>query len=93
MAPTVTNLLRAAVVAVSWSSNRLDVFRIGAVNNDLQHTWWDGSAWGGWESLGGTVTSLPSVTAWAPNRLDVLLTGTDSGAWHKWYVQSLCPSS
>jgi hypothetical protein len=39
---------------VSWAANRLDVFCKGQ-DNALYHKWWDGSAWGGWESLGGVL--------------------------------------
>jgi hypothetical protein len=54
-----------------------------------------GSAWGGWESLGGILTTLPSVTAWGPNRLDLVGTGTDFAAYHRWWDGSACefPSS
>ncbi len=36
---------------------------------------------GRWESLGGVLTSKPSVVSWGPNRLDVFALGTDSAAW------------
>lgn len=39
--------------------------------------------WGGFESLGGVLTSVPTVAAWGPNRLDVFALGTDAAAWHK----------
>jgi peptidoglycan hydrolase-like protein with peptidoglycan-binding domain len=41
--------------------------------------------WSGWESLGGVLTSSPSVSSWASGRLDVFVCGTDSALWHKWY--------
>jgi hypothetical protein len=41
--------------------------------------------WSGWESLGGVLTSSPSVASWAPNRLDVFVRGTDNALWHKWW--------
>ena len=41
--------------------------------------------WLGWESLGGTLTSGPGVSSWAPGRLDVFVRGTDSALWHKWF--------
>lgn len=113
MAPVLAaapRLLTAAIAAVAWSSNRLDIFKLGAAR-DLQHLWLGGmssplflsnsppchffhspeltaltgSSWGGWESLGGVLTTLPSVTAWAPNRLDLVGTGTDAAAYHKWW--------
>ena len=38
-----------------------------------------------WESLGGALTSGPSVSSWAPGRLDVFARGTDNSLSHKWY--------
>jgi Repeat of unknown function (DUF346) len=41
--------------------------------------------WSGWECLGGVLTSAPAVASWGANRLDVFVSGTDNGIWHKWY--------
>jgi len=41
--------------------------------------------WLGWESLGGIVTSSPTVCSWSSGRLDVFARGTDSALWHRWY--------
>jgi hypothetical protein len=41
--------------------------------------------WLGWENLGGALTSAPSVSSWAPGRLDTFVRGTDSALWHKWF--------
>ena len=41
--------------------------------------------WGGWESLGGVLTSPPHVVSWGPNRLDVFVVGTDHALWHRWW--------
>ena len=45
----------------------------------------DPASWGGWESLGGLLESPPRVVAWAPNRLDIFVVGTDSALWHRWW--------
>jgi hypothetical protein len=67
--------------AVSWGSNRIDVFTRGA-DNTLQHKWWNGS-WSGWQSLGGgVITGSPGVTSTASNRLDVFAVGTSNVAYH-----------
>lgn len=81
----VNKLKAVAIAAVSWSTNRLDVFRVGSTSGgtDLTYTSWGGSSWSGWESLGGSLTSLPTVTAWSANRLDVFVTGTDYAAYHR----------
>jgi hypothetical protein len=47
--------------------------------------WWDGSNWGGWESLGGSVFSPVSAVSWAANRLDLFVTGGDSAIYRKRY--------
>jgi hypothetical protein len=51
--------------AVSWGSNRIDVFAVG-VDGALWHKWWDGQRWGGFESLGGRVEGTPSAISWGP---------------------------
>ena len=40
---------------------------------------------GGWESLGGVITSTPNAVSWGPNRLDIFARGTDSALWHRWW--------
>jgi len=40
---------------------------------------------GQWESLGGVLTSIPTVVSWGANRLDAFGIGTDSAAWHRWW--------
>ena len=44
-----------------------------------------GSRRGGWESLGGIITSAPDAASWAANRLDVFARGTDNALWHRWW--------
>jgi C1A family cysteine protease len=41
--------------------------------------------WRGWESLGGILTSKPSATSWASDRIDVVVRGADSAVWHRWW--------
>jgi hypothetical protein len=73
---------------VAWGANRLDTFVLGT-DRALYHKWWNGSAWGpsvtGYETMGGTCTSVPQVVAWGPNRLDVFVTGVNSALYHKWW--------
>ena len=52
---------------------------------EAAHKWWDGSSWGGWESLGGSLFSPVSPVAWAADRLDLFAIGGDSAMWHLWY--------
>ena len=37
---------------------------------------------GGWEGLGGVLTSGPDASSWAAGRLDVFARGQDNGLWH-----------
>ena len=62
-------------------STYLALERYGA----LWHRWWDGSSWGGWESLGGILESPPKAVSWSVNRLDIFAVGTDSALWHRWW--------
>lgn len=41
--------------------------------------------WHGFEGLGGILTSRPNAVSWAANRIDVVVRGTDSAVWHKWW--------
>jgi hypothetical protein len=69
--------------AVSWSSNRADVFIRGA-DFQLWHKYWDVSAGsGGWEALGGYLTSSPGVASCQPGHLDVFVRGSDNAIWRK----------
>ena len=60
------------------------MFALGT-DHALWHLSWDGSSWGGWESLGGTLASPPKAVSWGPNRLDVFALGTDYALWHLWW--------
>ena len=41
--------------------------------------------WSGWESLGGSLGSAPSVASWGSGRLDIFARGNDGSLIHKWY--------
>jgi hypothetical protein len=53
------------------------------------HKWWDGSHWGpsptDWESLWGETLSPVTAVSWGPNRLDLIVRGTDDVTYHKWW--------
>jgi hypothetical protein len=46
-----------------------------------RHRWWDGSNWGGWESLGGVLHTIPAAVSWGKNRIDLFSEGSDSALW------------
>jgi len=73
-----------SVSATAWAANRLDVFVKGG-GDAMYHKWWNGSAWGGFENLGGIISSTPNAVSWGPNRLDIFAKGTDNAMWHKWW--------
>ena len=76
--------LTSAPAAVSWGPNRIDTFARGG-NGHMWHKWWDGSAWSGWEDLGGDLTSHVAVASWQVNRLDCFVRGPGDHMWHKWW--------
>jgi hypothetical protein len=41
--------------------------------------------WHGYENLGGLLTARPNAASWSANRIDVVVRGTDSAVWHKWW--------
>lgn len=75
----------------SWGPNRMDLFVRGA-QNDLLHSYYDGSWHFIWESLGGVLSSSPAAVSWGSNRIDISVRGTDNGvylkswdgSWHDW---------
>ena len=92
-----TGRVASTPVAVTWGTDRIDLFARG-VNNDLIHTWHDKYGWSGaWESLGGCIKDDPApVVAWA-NRIDIFVRGcytsgdnvhqktyTVAGGWTGW---------
>ena len=66
MAPIIAaapRLLTAAIAAVAWSSNRLDVFKLGP-SADLQHLWWGGMSRTPFASASHTLSiSFPPSTS------------------------------
>jgi hypothetical protein len=68
----------------AWCPNRSDSLA-RRTDHAMWHRWWDGSAWGGWESLGGVILSGPDCVAWGPDRLDCFAPGTDNALYHRWW--------
>jgi hypothetical protein len=74
----------------SWAPTRLDIFVLDT-NSDLSQiysndggaTWSDGTRLG--RPPGTSLFSAPVAIAWAPNRLDVFVTGADHGLWQMWW--------
>jgi len=95
---------RTTIAALSWGSNRVDIFAIGAPDKQMYHKAWTGSAlvplpqsptsprflrWADWEPLGGKFSSPPSVVSWGPNRADIFGLGAyDNQMYHKAWTGS-----
>lgn len=72
----------AGFFRIGYSQCNFDVYAFATaqgVNLPATH------GWRGWESLGGVLTSKPSATSWGPNRIDVVVRGSDSAVWHRWW--------
>jgi len=72
----------AKPTAVSWAPGRLDVF-VRGVDSALYHKSFSGSAWSGWEPLGGRLLGNPHAVTVGPGRLDIFVRGTDSALYRK----------
>lgn len=71
----------------SRAVNRLDVFQQGA-SRQLQFMIWNGSDWGSWNDLGGTITSAPACTSWSSTRIDCVARGQDLNIYHKYWTST-----
>ncbi|MEA2703587.1 MAG: hypothetical protein QOD63_1532, partial [Actinomycetota bacterium] len=84
-----------AVTAVSWERGRLDVLGTGTDgrvhHNFFAGGWGPGGITADWEPVGGPGRGVAardrlSVVAWEPGRLDIVGTGTDGRAYHKFFA-------
>jgi acylphosphatase len=67
------------------ADGRLEAFAVGT-DNGLWHIWETApnGGWSGWASLGGVITSEPTVARNKDGRLEVFARGTDNALWHIW---------
>ena len=63
-----------APAAVAAANGKIDVFARGT-DNHLWRVVYDGTTPPHWEDLGGSISSGPSATYWAPDRVDVFARG------------------
>jgi hypothetical protein len=73
------------ISAAAWGPNRLDIF-VKGTDDAMYHRYWNGSAWGGYDDLGGVLISAPAAVSWGPNRLDIFAVGTDSAMYHRYWT-------
>ena len=69
---------------VSWGANRLDCFMRGT-DGQLNHKWYAGAGWQGWQSYNGLIASDPACVSWGVNRIDCVARGTDNAMYHTWW--------
>jgi hypothetical protein len=79
--------LDSSVLAVAADAGRLDLFTVG-LDAALHHRSFADGQWSGWEDLGGTLASAPTVVPWTlagKRRLDVFARGSDNSLQHQWF--------
>jgi hypothetical protein len=60
----------------------------GMTRDGISHLSGDGSRWGAWEYLGGSMASAPAACSSGPDREDVFARGRDDQLYHKGYNSS-----
>lgn len=96
----ISDIILATPAAVTWGSDRFDVFAIN-VDGKLTHVYWDGSQYKD-EDLGSgdnaTFIGTVSATTWGKGRFDIVALGNDGqyyykyydgGNWSPWYPKGL----
>ncbi|HEX3782829.1 MAG TPA: hypothetical protein VHX38_24455 [Pseudonocardiaceae bacterium] len=68
--------------AYGSANGRIDVFVRGTDNRAYQRTF-DGSRWGDWICLGGTLTDAPTVAFTSPSSWTLFATGADGQVWQR----------
>jgi sialidase-1 len=75
------------LIAVSWGQDRIDLFWVGT-DRALMHRSWnarEGGVWSADESLGGTLDSDPTVTAWDVDQMEVFAIFPDGQLWNRYW--------
>jgi acylphosphatase len=82
-------VLAGCSAVASNRDGRLEVFGIGT-DHALWHDWQvkAGGTWSGWNSLGGVLTSDPTLGRNADGRLEAFVRGTDDALWHNWQTSA-----
>jgi hypothetical protein len=83
-APVVDALDGSVVSVESVAAGRLDLFTRGPDGALHQKSYVNG-VWSGWEDLGGSLSSAPSVVAWADG-FNVFARSTSNTLVHRWYT-------
>lgn len=75
------------LTAVSWGTNRIDVFARGN-DNTLRHRVYEGT-WHDWHSLEGNIQGAPAAVCSGEGRLDVFVRGADDALWYRRFENGL----
>lgn len=84
--PAGSDRITSAPAAISWNTQRIDVFARGA-SGDLAHANYDTGWSSSWETLGGQIVGAPTVSSWQQGRMDIFVQGTSASGpnmFHKW---------
>lgn len=55
----------------SWGPGRFDIWAAGKYG-ELNHLFWDGAAYQGWEKMGGKFKTAPTVVHWDVEKIDIV---------------------
>ncbi|MEJ2304359.1 MAG: CARDB domain-containing protein [Anaerolineales bacterium] len=87
--PTVTNLLERpllpAPAVVARGGDRLDLFWRWS-DNTLRWRQYNDSLWGGWDNLGGFLSTGPGAVALSSSQMVVFASGVDGALWQLSYT-------
>jgi hypothetical protein len=64
------------------NANSIDVF-VQGTDHVLYYTYWDGTKWSAWKSLGGSLTSSPAATSTSAGVIDVFARGSSGSLYEK----------
>ena len=71
--------------AASWAAGRIDLVVVAADGAAWHKAYSSTTGWQGWVSLGGQLTSDPTIVERGVNRLEVFGRGRDNAMWQKTY--------
>jgi hypothetical protein len=77
--------LKSGPAAAMLPGNIFHVFVRGLDDKLWHRSYTPSSSWSEWTSIGGTITSAPTVAV-NGTRMDVFARGSDNALWHSWYI-------
>jgi hypothetical protein len=80
--------LDSAPSCASWGTSRsirLSCFAVINGSGALQHIWYNGESWSGWQNLGGVLTSAPGAVSWNAGVVSAFVRGADMRMYQRYY--------